>query len=121
MNAIQELGTCPSCGDDLWIFKTRTGHRLARCVNEHCPKKLQYSLPKRGKLEVTADLCPKFHVNIVVVIPHLNLKTRFKADQKKTYFWSMSPCFMCTQQSRCVPLQELKEEYLGGIVVESAK
>jgi ssDNA-binding Zn-finger/Zn-ribbon topoisomerase 1 len=116
MIALQSIGDCPDCGEELWVMKFKTGGRIAKCVNENCPQKTAYALPKKGKLERTGDLCPKSHVMILAVIPQLKLAARgslrFKAQEKKTYFWAKEPCFACSQQNRCAPLKELKEEYL---------
>ncbi|UYP48511.1 hypothetical protein NEF87_004796 [Candidatus Lokiarchaeum ossiferum] len=120
------IGDCPYCGDEMFVFRTQSRSRMAKCINECCPAQFGYGIPKKGNLEITALFCPKpipsrkglepqphSHIQLLAVIPKQYIKTgTFRSQSKKTYFWTMGPCFTCSQRSTCEALAEAKEEFL---------
>lgn len=108
----QSIGECPECGDEIYIFRTASRKRYAKCVNEECPKEYSFPLPSKGKIEVTGILCQKYSVFLLAIIPNLRLsKGRYVRQEKKTYFWTSAPCFTCREQSHCSQLNEAQEDY----------
>ena len=108
----KNIGECPVCGDELYIFKTKSYKRLIKCINEECDPATIYPVPQRGKLECTGLICPKHHLPILAVVPNVKLHTgKYQQQRKKTYFWTKGPCFTCKQQSKCAQLLELQDEY----------
>ncbi|MHA1585277.1 MAG: hypothetical protein ACTSWL_08480 [Promethearchaeota archaeon] len=106
------VGDCPFCGDELYIFKTKSRKRLVKCINEDCPKEYVYPIPKSGKVEVTGGICPKNNLPILAIIPNLVVATgKYRKRKKSTYFWTDGPCFSCSKQSKCENLAEIKEDY----------
>jgi hypothetical protein len=120
-----EVGTCPFCQDDIYIFRTQSRSRVAKCINEECPVEFAFGIPKKGSLEVTALYCPKpvgqikgvapnegSRIQILAVIPNQYIKQgTFRSQTKKTYFWAKTPCFVCNKRSTCEELAEAKEEF----------
>ena len=116
MKIAQSLGECPYCGDELVIIKTSTMNRLAKCLNDNCPKKFTYPLPKRGLIEITGSMCPKTQVPVIIIIPQLRVNTgRIKAENEKSYCWAQGPCFSCKEFRRCPINLDLLDEYGGSI------
>jgi ssDNA-binding Zn-finger/Zn-ribbon topoisomerase 1 len=113
MIAQKSLGECPVCGDELFVFRTRSRKRLAKCVNDECPNPPIFGIPKSGSIEVTGEVCPKNGFPLIAIVPNLRLtQGRYKSQIKKTYFWTNGPCFTCSKQDRCDILKELCEDYL---------
>ena|SRR6056297_1763017 len=107
----QYVGVCPTCGDELYIFKTRSRKRFIKCINDHCEYN-GYGIPKSGSLEVTGLICPKYNVPVLAVLKYLKLpRGRFKRDPKKSYFFTKRPCFTCFEQDKCEVLKEAKLDY----------
>ncbi len=120
------IGDCPYCGDELFIFKTKSRSRLAKCINTECPAEYVFGIPKKGTIEVTALYCPKpiptykgnkpligSQIQLLAIIPNEYIKSgTFRTQKKKTYFWATKPCFTCSRRSTCSPLLEGKEEFL---------
>jgi hypothetical protein len=121
-----EVGTCPFCHDDVYIFRTQSRSRVAKCINPDCPVEFAFGIPKKGTLEVTAIYCPKpvekmkgiashedSRIQILAVVPNQYIKQgTFVSQTKKTYFWAKSPCFACSKRSTCLELAEAKEDFL---------
>ena len=106
------IGECPECGDELYIFKTKSHKRLVKCVNDECPKHTVFGVPKSGKIEVTGLKCPKNNYPVLAITPNIRLtKGKYKKDTKKTYFWTNSPCFACRDQNSCKIRKEALEDY----------
>ena len=106
------LGDCPFCGDPIYLFRTKAGSRIGRCVNDECEKKLLYPLPKAGHLEVTSDICPLSSLPIVLIVPNLKLtKDKFKQEKDRAYCWVNKPCFNCSKKGTCQPMREVLEAY----------
>ena len=113
MIAQKSLGECPVCGDELFVFRTRSRKRLAKCVNDDCPNPPIFGMPKSGSIEVTRERGPQKEFPLIAIVPNLRLtQGRYKPQTKKTYFWTNGPCFTCSKQDRCEILKELREEYL---------
>ena len=108
----KNIGECPECGDELYIFKTRSHKRLVKCINEDCEHPTIYPVPQRGKVECTGYLCPVHNLPILAIVPNLKLHTgRYQQQRKKTYFWTKNPCFTCRKYSKCDLIQELQDDY----------
>ncbi len=106
------IGECPSCGDELYIFKTRNYKRLVKCINETCPEQFAYGIPKKGKIEITGIQCPKFKLPLLAVIPiNFIAKGKFRPQEKHVFFWTKSPCFTCSSRSTCSELNEAIDDY----------
>jgi hypothetical protein len=106
------LGDCPTCGDPIYLFRTKAGSRVARCVNDDCEKKLFYPLPKAGQLEVLGEKCPLWELPIVLIVPNLKLmKDKYKQEKDRAYCWANKPCFACSKKSTCKPIKEILESY----------
>jgi ssDNA-binding Zn-finger/Zn-ribbon topoisomerase 1 len=113
------IGDCPHCGDEIYLFKTRSNKRLAKCVNEQCPKKLAYPLPHAGKIECTHEICPQSQLPLLVVIPNMKLTHgRIKANRKQLYFWADRACFGCSKNRQCKILKDMQIEYQDRIEEE---
>ena len=109
---VTSLGECPICGDELVLIKTSSANRMAKCLNDHCPKKFTYPLPKRGQIEVTGSICPKTFIPLIVIIPLLRVNnTRIRAEYSKAYCWTQGPCFSCRDQKKCGVHIEILDEY----------
>lgn len=109
-NLQQTIGECPACGDELYVFRTYTRKRCAKCINPDCDYGIP--LPARGSIEETGLLCPKEKMQILAIIPHLRLKGgRYQAQESKIYFWVNRPCFACPQRNQCKPWKEVSEDY----------
>lgn len=105
------LGDCPLCGDEIYMFKTASHKRLAKCINEDCGKTV-YPLPKRGTIELTASLCPISQLPVLAIIPNLRLsKGNYRRQESKVYFWVTKPCFSCSKVDSCSLRKELQEDY----------
>lgn len=116
MNIAQSLGECPICGDEIVLIKTNSLNRMAKCLNDNCPKKFSYPLPKKGHIENTGSICPKTSVPVIVITPQLRVNTgRIKAETEKSYCWAQVPCFSCKEFRRCPVNLDLLEEYGGSI------
>lgn len=106
------IGECPECGDELYVFKTKSHKKLIKCVNDECPKKLAFGIPKKGSIEVTGLICPKNKLPVLAITPNIKLtQGKYKKDTKKTYFWTKSPCFTCNKQNSCEIRKEAQEDY----------
>lgn len=106
----QTVGECPKCGDELYVMKTHSRKRFAKCVNEDCS--YSFGLPSRGSFEETGVICPVHGVEIIAIIPNLKLKHgNYRKQEKQTFFWASRPCFACNQRSKCAFWDELKEVY----------
>jgi len=105
------IGDCPLCGDMLGIIQTKAHKRFVKCLNENCGK-TAYPLPHTGGLEKTGLVCPLSKLPVLAVTPKLYIKNgKARAQEKKTYFWALGPCFGCRKQSTCPVLLELQDEY----------
>jgi ssDNA-binding Zn-finger/Zn-ribbon topoisomerase 1 len=108
----ENIGECPLCGDELYIFRTKNRKRLVKCINEDCDPPTIYPVPSRGKIECTGYKCPEFNLPILAVVPNLRLRTgQYQSQTKKTYFWTKKPCFTCKNYSKCELVIELQEDY----------
>jgi ssDNA-binding Zn-finger/Zn-ribbon topoisomerase 1 len=105
------IGDCPICGDELYIFHTKTNRRLIKCINDKCPKHILYPIPHSGSINTTGLKCQKARFPLLLITPHLKLRHRIKDDTKRLYFWAAEPCFNCSLQSRCSTLIEAKKEF----------
>ncbi len=120
------IGDCPFCNDEMFVFRTHSRSRVAKCINENCPVQFAYGVPKKGDLEITALFCPKpipsikgicpqpqTQIQLLAVIPKQYIKRgTFRSQIKKTFFWTRGPCFACSLRSSCEALIEAKEEFL---------
>jgi ssDNA-binding Zn-finger/Zn-ribbon topoisomerase 1 len=107
------IGDCPECGDELIVYRTRSGKRVAKCLNNQCPKQYAYPLPTKGTIETTGSICPETSAPLLAIIPNIVLKNRQRRrDEKKTYFWAKGPCFACSKAKKCEPLKEALSDYI---------
>ncbi len=127
------LGDCPFCGDEVFVFRTQSRSRVAKCINEDCPVNFAYGVPKKGTLEQTALFCPKLilslkgvspqpgaQIQLLAVVPNQYIKRgTFRSQTKKTFFWTRGPCFTCSLRSKCKALAEAKEEFLEDIAKDN--
>ncbi len=100
MKRLKNAGVCPKCGDDLCIFKSKSGGRFVKCENQDCG--LSYPIPKYGLIESSHEYCPESNFPVLVVT---------KKQLKNPYFWVNSPCFTCRKGSSCPPLVDLRDEF----------
>lgn len=102
------IGDCPTCGDNLYVFLTNSHKRLAKCINEHCPKQTAYGLPHAGALDPMDAVCPQSQLPIIRVTPKLFLQKGFiKKQTRQAYYFTNKPCFTCPANSKCPALLEL--------------
>lgn len=95
-NRAEIIGSCRICGDDLYLMRTKSHHRLVKCLNEDCDMaKKPYFLPKAGQIEPMGETCPLDGYPIVKIVPILHTKITTKALKKQTYYWAKGPCFAC--------------------------
>jgi hypothetical protein len=97
MRKIEEIGICPNCECCVSIYKTNNYKRFAKC--EICG--LSYALPKSGKINNSALICPLRELPILIIE---------KKDQK-AYFWVDGPCFSCVDFDKCENIRELIIEF----------
>lgn len=79
------------------MYKTNSYKRLVKCAI--C--ELSYPLPKKGKINNSALLCPRSQVPVLIVV----------RTNQPAYFWTDQPCFSCIDFDRCTIIQELKTEF----------
>ena len=104
------IGECTECGDEVYVFRTRSHKRFAQCVNEECNE--SFPLPSKGSIEETGLDCPITGTQIIAVVPNIRLsRGNFKQQTKKTYFWAKKPCFTCPDQYSCEALKDAKNDY----------
>ena len=112
MYSQMSIGECPECGDELYVFRTKSRKKVVKCLNDDCPKQLAYGVPKSGKIEVTGLKCPKSNLPVLAIIPNIRLaQGKYKQNTKGIYFWTNSPCFTCREQNSCEVRKEAKEDY----------
>ena len=105
------VGECEKCGDELYVFKTSNRKRFVQCANDECNQ--SFPLPAKGSLEETGELCPLNQMQILAIVPNLRLQRgNYRKQEKRTYFWTIKPCFTCREYSHCKPIQDLLEEYI---------
>lgn len=97
MKKIKEVGSCPTCGCSLTIFKTNSYKRFMKC--EACG--ISYVLPKRGKISNSAMQCPHGGFPVLII----------ERPNQKAYFWADQPCFTCVRFDKCGIIRELEEEF----------
>lgn len=106
----QTVGECPQCGDELYVFRTYSYKRFAKCINPDC--QYSYPLPSKGSIEETGVCCPQSAVQILAIIPNIRLtRGRYQAQENQTYFWANRPCFTCPSRNQCANWKEVKEDY----------
>ena len=106
MRQLDEIGICPQCDSEIYIYKTNNFKRFAKCEGgvdgesgimvEH-----SYPLPKAGKIETSALICPENGYPVLIIQ---------KANQK-AYFWSDKPCFACKKFDICDLVNDLVTEF----------
>ncbi len=126
------IGDCPYCNDEVFVFKTKSRSRVAKCINEDCPVGFAFGIPKKGMIELTALYCPKpvpprkavgskdiiqpqveAKIQLLAIVPAQYIKSgTFRTQTKKTYFWANRPCFTCATRSKCAALLEARDEFL---------
>ena len=97
MKKIEELGICPNCDCTVNTYKTNNYKRFAKC--EICG--LSYPLPKRGKINNSALICPHSGFPLLII----------ERPNQKAYFWADKPCFSCIGVDSCQPIKELITEF----------
>ncbi|MFX1478043.1 MAG: hypothetical protein ACFFCI_07915 [Promethearchaeota archaeon] len=97
MRKIEEIGICPECYCSLTSYKTESYKRFAKC--DICG--MSYPLPKSGKLNNSALICPKKELPVLIV---------YKPNQR-AYFWTDSPCFSCIKYDKCEIVKDLTSEF----------
>jgi len=97
MKELKEIGTCPNCNCSIMMYRTSNHKRFAKC--EICGN--SYSLPKQGKIDNSAIICPTNKYPILII----------QKNNNKAYFWTDKPCFTCVSFDKCKPIKELKNEF----------
>jgi ssDNA-binding Zn-finger/Zn-ribbon topoisomerase 1 len=87
MYSQMSIGKCPECGDELYLFRTKSRKKVVKCVNDDFPKQFAYGVPKSGKIEVTGFKCPKNNLPVLAIIPNIRLaQGKYKKNTKGIYF-----------------------------------
>ena len=95
-NTAEIIGSCPLCGDDLYMLRTKSGSRLVKCLNEDCVMAIKpYFLPKAGHIEPMGEECPINQYPVIKITPLLHTKSVIRPLKKQTYYWAKGPCFAC--------------------------
>ena len=97
MRKLDEIGICPNCDCSLSLYKTKNYKRFVKC--EICG--FSYPLPKSGKLDNSALLCPKKELPVLIV----------DKSYQRAYFWTDSPCFNCIAYDKCQEIKDLITEF----------
>ncbi len=97
MKQLEEIGICPQCECSLFVYKTNNYKRFVKC--EICG--YSFALPKKGKISNSNMICEKKNLFLLIV----------SRPKQKSYFWTDSPCFSCSQQDSCKPLNALRQEF----------
>ena len=97
MRKVKEIGECPKCGCSIFIYKTNSYKRFAKC--DAC--EASYAIPKSGAISISALDCPKEKYPILIV----------EKRDSQAYFWTDRPCFTCIEYDLCTPIKELLQEF----------
>lgn len=104
------IGECPQCGDDLYVFRTYSHKRCAKCANEDC--EFGFALPGKGTIEATGVVCPESALQILAIVPNLKLQRgNYRRQEKRIYFWTDKPCYACRKKSVCQAFADVHEDY----------
>jgi ssDNA-binding Zn-finger/Zn-ribbon topoisomerase 1 len=101
MKEVAKAGTCPKCGEELCIYKSKQGGRFIKCSDVEC--KVSYPIPRIGMVKYMGISCPKSGDEYPILM--------IQKSHMQPYFWVKGPCFTCNKGSSCVALKELREEF----------